>query len=94
MSDDEEPVNGVALLAWEAKERGRANPLQGQVGGDHYKHMPIQPAVFIHANGIPFLEGCALKYIVRHKTKGKAEDIRKAIHYLQLILRLEYGQDA
>ena len=63
-----------------------------QVAGAHYKAMPIQPAVFIHANAIPFLEGCVLKYVCRHKSKGGAEDIRKAIHYCQLILELEYGE--
>lgn len=35
--------------------------LDTQVGGDHYKTMKIQPVEFIHANGIPFLEGCIIK---------------------------------
>lgn len=63
-----------------------------QVGGEHYK-MPIQPAEFIHKNQIPYLEGNVIKYIARHRAKGKAEDIRKAIHYCQLILEMEYGED-
>lgn len=67
-------------------------PIDQQVGGDHYRHLPIQPVVFLHANHIPFLEGSAIKYLCRHQAKGKAEDIRKAIHYCELILQLEYGE--
>jgi hypothetical protein len=67
--------------------------LQKQVGGVHYKGYKIQPVEFIFANGIGFLEGNAIKYICRHKKqsteKGK-EDIKKAIHYLEMLLELEY----
>lgn len=69
------------------------DPLKTQVAGSHYKDMKIQPAEFCHANGIPYLEGCAIKYICRHRAKNKAEDIRKAIHFLKLLLKLEYGAD-
>ncbi len=63
-----------------------------QVGGDHYKDLAIQPAVFIYKNGIPAFEANVIKYVVRHKNKNGAQDIRKAIHYCQLILELEYGE--
>ena len=66
--------------------------LQTQVGGDHYKKHKIQPAEFIHANNVPFLEGNVIKYIMRHRDKGKAADIQKCIHYCQLLLKLEYGE--
>ena len=66
--------------------------LEKQEGGDHYKIMKIQPVEFIHANKIPFLEACVIKRVCRHKAKNGAEDIRKAIHELNLILELEYGQ--
>jgi hypothetical protein len=62
-----------------------------QHGGDHYKKMRIQPVEYIHQNGLGFLEGNAIKYLSRHRDKGKADDIRKAIHYCELILELEYG---
>lgn len=64
-----------------------------QVGGDHYRSLPIQPGEFIRANGIGWYEGNAIKYICRHKQKGETQDIRKAIHYLELILE-EYDNDA
>ena len=38
---------------------------ESQVGGEHYKNMKIQPAEYIHKNGIPFLEGNAIKYLSR-----------------------------
>lgn len=67
------------------------DPLLVQEGGSHYKSMKIQPVEFIEANGIPFLEGNVIKRVCRHSTKNKAEDIRKAIHELQLILKLRYN---
>lgn len=67
--------------------------LQTQIGGDHYRECAIQPAQFIEANGLKFLEGCVVKRVTRHdKPTGKGEqDIRKAIHELQLLLELRYG---
>lgn len=66
--------------------------IKSQVGGEHYGDMPIQPAEYIHKNGINYLAGNVVKYVSRHKRKGGAEDIRKAIHYCQLILEMEYGE--
>ena len=64
-----------------------------QVGGDHYKNLAIQPAEYIHANNLSFLAGNVVKYISRHKAKGGAADVKKAIHYCQLILEMEYSDD-
>ena len=68
------------------------NPLDVQEGGDHYKGMKIQPVEFIHANNLDFLSGCVIKRVCRHRSKNGAEDIRKAIHELELILKLEYNE--
>ena len=62
-----------------------------QVGGDHYRALLIQPVEYISANELDFLQGNAIKYLSRHKGKGGAEDIKKAMHYCQLILELQYG---
>lgn len=67
--------------------------LEVQVGGDHYKDQGIQPVEYIHANDLSFFEGNVVKYVTRHKTKGKVEDIRKVIHYAQMILHFEYGEE-
>jgi len=56
-----------------------------QEGGNHYK-MPIEPIEFIIKNDLGFREGNVIKYVCRHKAKNGAEDIRKAIHYLEMIL--------
>ena len=45
--------------------------LDKQVDGNHYSKMKIQPAYFINENNLPFAEGNAIKYICRHKSKGK-----------------------
>ena len=63
-----------------------------EVGGSHYQ-MVIQPVEFIQKNKIPFIEGNVIKYVCRHRNKNGAEDIDKAIHYLQLLKELEYGQE-
>lgn len=60
--------------------------LKRQVGGSHYKSMAIQPVEFIVANGLGFCEGNAIKYVCRYKTKNGVEDLRKAIHYLELLI--------
>jgi hypothetical protein len=65
--------------------------LDKQVDGNHYSKMKIQPAYFINENDLPFAEGNAIKYICRHKSKGKAKDIQKAIHYLEMILERDYS---
>jgi len=66
------------------------NSLEDQVGGKHYRKMKIQPAEFINENRLLFAEGNAIKYICRHSSKGKAQDIEKAIHYLEMILERDY----
>ena len=62
-----------------------------QVGGNHYKNFKIQPVEFITSNNLTFLEGNVIKYVCRHHSKGKAEDIKKAIHYLEMILERDYN---
>lgn len=62
-----------------------------QVGGSHYKGMGgLQPLDVIDAWGLDFYEGSALKYLARHKKKNGAEDLDKAIHYLQLLKERKY----
>lgn len=67
--------------------------LDKQVGGSHYKDCGIQPVEYIYANQLDFLEGNVIKYITRHRTKGDGEkDIRKVIHYAEMILEMVYGK--
>lgn len=64
--------------------------LDTQEGGSHYKACKVQPVEYIHANGLGFIEGSVIKYVTRHRSKNGAQDIRKAIHFLNLLLELEY----
>ena len=63
--------------------------LDTQVGGNHYKDLVIQPVEYIHNNGIGYMEGCAIKYLTRWKKKGGIEDLKKARHYINLLIELE-----
>jgi hypothetical protein len=91
-------VADVGRIAAEVRSRlqvGDLAPgaLADQVGGDHYRSLPIQPVEYIEANALTFLEGSVVKRVTRHRRGGKAaQDIRKAIHELRLILQLVYGE--
>ena len=63
--------------------------LDKQVGGSHYKDMAIQPIEYIHKNGLGFCEGNIIKYITRWKTKNGIEDLKKVIHYAELLIQME-----
>jgi hypothetical protein len=71
------------------KKPATVDPLAVQVDGDHYKLMAIQPVEFIHANKLGYFEGNVVKYVSRWKNKNGVADLRKAIHYLELLIKLE-----
>lgn len=58
----------------------------------HYE-AKITPVEYIHANNLDFFRGNVVKYVSRDKRKNGAEDIRKAIHYLQMILKYDYNEE-
>lgn len=60
-----------------------------QVGGAHYKELAIQPVEYIHKNNIPFIEGSVIKYVTRWRSKGGIDDLRKAKHFLDLLIEME-----
>ena len=64
--------------------------LHRQVDGNHYKKFKIEPAHFISEIHLEWAEGEAIKYICRHKLKGKEQSIKKAIHCLEMILERDY----
>lgn len=67
----------------------KGSAFQSQVGGSHYVDLPIQPVEFIHKNGLGFIEGCIVKYVARYRKKNGIEDLRKAQHYLSLLIEME-----
>ena len=59
-----------------------------QVGGTHYKDMPVQPwtvmeAVLTAEEFVGFLKGNVIKYSMRQGRKEGSDDANKALHYLQ-----------
>ncbi|MCP4585359.1 DUF3310 domain-containing protein [Pseudoalteromonas sp.] len=67
------------------------NPYKQQIGGDHYKkkHDLFK---FLEENEVSFGVGAAIKYIYRHENKGGVEDLRKAIHCIQMIAFSHYEE--
>ena len=59
-----------------------------QVGGRHYKTLPIEPWDYIAANKLGFFEGNIVKYITRAARTGSREDLLKAQHYLSKLLEI------
>lgn len=70
----------------------KKNALDMQVGGSHYKNLAIQPIEYIEKNHIGFAAGCVIKYVSRYKEKNGAEDLKKAKHFIDLLLEIEYGE--
>lgn len=60
--------------------------LDTQIGGDHYKELSIQPIEYILANKLGFCEGNVVKYITRYKSKNGLEDLKKAKHYIDMLI--------
>jgi hypothetical protein len=66
-----------------------------QVGGDHYKSLPIEPIDYIvaltDAGAIGWHEGNAIKYLSRWRSKNGLQDLRKAAHYIAMLIEREEG---
>jgi len=67
--------------------------LKEQVGGNHYKGMAIQPVEFCHANKLDYFQGVVVKYICRFRDKNGKEDLEKIIHFVKLLIELEYPEE-
>ena len=65
-----------------------------QIGGQHYQKFKIQSSKFVVENELLYPEGCAIKYIIRHRMKGKRQDLEKAIHFIEMIIERDYGDEA
>jgi hypothetical protein len=73
-------------------DKAAKSAMDKQVGGSHYKGLKIQPIEYVMANDMNYCEANVVKYITRHHEKGGADDIRKVIHYCELLLEIEYGE--
>ena len=66
------------------------NPYDKQIGGTHYQKFKIQPSKFVIENELLYPEGCVIKYILRHRLKGKKQDLEKAKHFIDMIIERDY----
>jgi hypothetical protein len=62
-----------------------------QHGGSHYSSMKIQPMEFALANNLNYGQANAIKYICRYENKNGLEDLKKAIHCIELLIEYKYG---
>lgn len=77
------------------KEEEEVKADERQVGGNHYKTMPLQPwdvmeCVLTEQEFIGFLKGNVIKYSMRAGHKGDATmDLEKAKHYRQKLTEMQ-----
>ena len=57
----------------------------------HYARWKLQPLEFIAVNGLDFVSGNVIKYVMRHDAKNGVEDLRKARAYLDMLIRKAEG---
>ena len=69
----------------------KPNPLEKQVSGSHYKNYEVQPVEFCQRNKLNYCESAAIKYLCRHRDKNGIDDLRKAKHYIELLIEIEYA---
>ena len=99
-STNEEDILKKVYARQKAEEEGKTRlaefeslekliALETQVGGNHYNLMKIQPIEYTMANEMNPLQHTAIKYISRYKNKNGIEDLKKAIHSLELLVQFE-----
>ena len=64
-----------------------------QEAGNHYKHLKIQPMEYALANKLDLAQGNVVKYVTRFRDKNGIEDLRKAIHCIELLIEFEEKND-
>jgi hypothetical protein len=69
------------------------NPFNTQVNGIHYKDLAIQPVEYIIKNNLGYLEGNVIKYISRWRKKDGVNDLRKARHYIDMLIQIEQDNE-
>jgi len=75
---------------YEIDEKAKS-PSNVQEGGNHYKNYAIEPIDFVHVNALSYIQGNVIKYIVRYKDKNGLEDLKKAKHYIDLLIERDYN---
>lgn len=63
-----------------------------QIGGAHYKNLKIQPIDYILDNNLGYCEANIIKYVTRWRDKNGIEDLRKAKHYIDILIERECNE--
>ncbi|MBO6814568.1 MAG: DUF3310 domain-containing protein [Rhizobiaceae bacterium] len=58
---------------------------------NHYTRFEIEPTYMAMSNDLNWCEGNFLKYICRYPYKNGAEDLRKAMRYLEMYIKYLQG---
>jgi len=66
--------------------RAQSPALARQVGGNHYNKLKIQPLEYALENNLGICEHAVVKYISRWRDKGGIEDLKKAKHYIDILI--------
>lgn len=61
---------------------------------DHYARFPLEPTKFAMEYGLNWCEGNALKYLCRFPFKNGVEDLRKAMRYVEMLIKFLEGDKA
>lgn len=70
------------------------NPLDKQIGGNHYDNGGIQHVEWAHSNNMEYIEANICKYVARHAKKNGKQDLMKARHYIDILIKLQYDDKA
>lgn len=57
----------------------------------HYARFKIEPIRFVTENGVDFMSGNVIKYVMRHDAKNGREDLLKAQRYLTMLIKFKDG---
>ena len=76
---EEYPINSA--------DNVNCDPLKNEIGGNHYKSS-YQPIELMEKVRMYACCSFILKYIFRHKNKGKKQDLEKALHCCELMEKL------
>jgi len=84
---NDDPSLKDLLLSREGLE-DQGDVLSRQVGGSHYKRA-CQPWEIIEEWELNYWAGNIIKYVLRYPYKNGVEDLEKAAHYLEYLIKKE-----
>jgi hypothetical protein len=87
-SDPSAKTLADAYKAYAQGSEDQGDVMSKQVGGNHYRKA-IQPWDIIEEWQLNFWAGNVLKYLLRYPYKNGVEDLEKAKHYLEYLIKKE-----